>query len=333
MKAYVISLKDKDNQLIEQLLKYNLIPIWVSGVNGKEVIKKNNKDIKNLFDPNFYKFATPHAIGCALSHLNIWSTILQQDEEYSIVFEDDVVFTENFNEYLPYVIQSAPKDFDILFLGCFACNGKNNIVNKSLQIFNYNGTNGSRKFKKINEWINIPRNVLGTHSYIISKKGCKRLINLLLSNRISAPIDNCINGFFVNKKIDIYVSNPVLVYQTSSNNHDNTKFPIIFNKILSNFYIEDSLRYDYIFNTVLYKIGSVEITPVIILVFLLGIFLRVLNNSDKYIFNIILIYWILHFIDLFWIKNWKNVILYFIVLMMPFFIEKRYLKTNIKNLD
>ena len=66
----------------------------ISGVEGKllsdEYVNKN-------VDQETYLAASPHiptkgAIGCTLSHMKAWKTLLESNFEYAIIFEDDVGF-------------------------------------------------------------------------------------------------------------------------------------------------------------------------------------------------------------------------------------------------
>jgi GR25 family glycosyltransferase involved in LPS biosynthesis len=59
---------------------------------------------------------TQGAIGCFLSHLEIYKKIVNNhdDKDYILILEDDNVFTDNFEQKIQLAIDRAPKDFDIL---------------------------------------------------------------------------------------------------------------------------------------------------------------------------------------------------------------------------
>ena len=91
-KTYVISLNKPDN-LLSQIRNYGLDPILVEGVNGK---KLTTKDIKENTNISGSMFAPLSVIGCAMSHIKTWKLFLESNAEYGIIFEDDVVFEDNF---------------------------------------------------------------------------------------------------------------------------------------------------------------------------------------------------------------------------------------------
>jgi len=55
-----------------------------------------------------------------LNHQKIWKNIVAENEDYTLVLEDDAVLSHNFNKLWPTLINSIPKDLDIAYLnaGC-----------------------------------------------------------------------------------------------------------------------------------------------------------------------------------------------------------------------
>ena len=54
-------------------------------------------------------------IGCYLSHLKAWQTILEQDLDYAVILEDDVVLTDSFR-FLPQTLAKLNDDWDLIKL-------------------------------------------------------------------------------------------------------------------------------------------------------------------------------------------------------------------------
>jgi GR25 family glycosyltransferase involved in LPS biosynthesis len=55
--------------------------------------------------------------GCALSHLNIWRTIVNEKIPKAVVFEDDVFFHKDWDKLHTPFWSATPNDYDILYLG------------------------------------------------------------------------------------------------------------------------------------------------------------------------------------------------------------------------
>ena len=43
-------------------------------------------------------------MGCALSHIHLWNNLINdKDNDFYVIFEDDIVFCNNFKKHLNYV--------------------------------------------------------------------------------------------------------------------------------------------------------------------------------------------------------------------------------------
>ena len=59
----------------------------------------------------------PTMFGCGLSHLKSLFHAMHENVENVLIFEDDVVFVDDYKERLIVSINELPKEWDILFLG------------------------------------------------------------------------------------------------------------------------------------------------------------------------------------------------------------------------
>ncbi len=158
-------------------------------VNGKEI---SSFELEKLVAPHAINSIkqnqrTEHhqlsygAVGCSLSHINIWKEFNNSTSLYSdmiMIFEDDVLpsFTiTDLHKYLEYV----PEDWDILFLGA--------LINKGNTINNV--------VSKINKFYCM-------HSYIIRKK----CIPFLLKHAfpLEKQIDSWLSDLANENKINMY---------------------------------------------------------------------------------------------------------------------------------
>lgn len=74
-----------------------------------------------------YYLDHPGSIGCYLSHLSLWKTLLQnyQEESFVLIMEDDAFFTPHAMENLEIAIQRASRyPWDILYIGHNHLRGK-----------------------------------------------------------------------------------------------------------------------------------------------------------------------------------------------------------------
>tara|TARA_A200000113_G_C8854715_1_gene351429 strand:+ start:16 stop:699 length:684 start_codon:yes stop_codon:yes gene_type:complete len=55
-----------------------------------------------------------------LNHQKIWKNIAAENQDYTLVLEDDAILSHNFDKLWPTLIKSIPKDLDIAYLnaGC-----------------------------------------------------------------------------------------------------------------------------------------------------------------------------------------------------------------------
>lgn len=129
---------------------------------------------------------TKGAVGCALSHYNIWKALT--DEKKIIIFEDDIILCENFKEKFKDVYKDVPEDWELIYLG-------SHIKRKKLE-------EEHKPFFKPRGQVN------GTGSYIINKRGAEKLINLCFPLQ-EHQIDTVMYSKF--KFLKVYHINPPLV--------------------------------------------------------------------------------------------------------------------------
>jgi glycosyl transferase family 25 len=171
--CYVINLesyKDKWVRTSKILNDINIKPQRFEAVYGKNI---DPEIINKITDPSVYysiknersidqQINSLGAIGCYLSHLKLWESLTKSDEDTFLIFEDDISlmdFTtlDKINEFVNKVIKYQ-KDWDFIFLG----------YSKPLPFFSKDICND--KICKINEI------TFCTHSYIINKKGARKLL-------------------------------------------------------------------------------------------------------------------------------------------------------------
>lgn len=175
MLGYVINLKKRPDRLerfkkeVENNLKDINIEV-VEAFDGKSIDFNNKFMLKNINKWN-YDFLNERqlrgVIGCCLSHLKCFKKLINSNEKYCIIFEDDCIFRnenlkKNGNDFLKNI--NIPEKFGIIFLNEWN-------VKSSIKYIKYN-----EDLKKI---ISGKKT---TESYIISKDYAQILYNENIKN-------------------------------------------------------------------------------------------------------------------------------------------------------
>lgn len=155
-------------------------------------------------------------VGCLSSHYSIWEKIRDSENDYALVFEEDVKFEDNFVDEFNKI--EIPDDFDILFLG-----------GNFLQLKDINAP--VKEIATIDNGIYIPdfhnKDCFTTEAYILSKKGANKLINNidtensffednLMRYKIKSinPIDWYMHNMAKKGLLSYYALNPLICYQS-----------------------------------------------------------------------------------------------------------------------
>jgi GR25 family glycosyltransferase involved in LPS biosynthesis len=114
-------------------------------------------------DPCFSKFLGKQ--GCFLSHILIWKNIIEQKIPFTTIFEDDVLFHDEWHRIAPFYFEKTPTDYDILYLGS--------------------------QFEAISNYHIDRVPVYCTHAYCITYEGAQKLYTLLMNSVIGVYTIDC----------------------------------------------------------------------------------------------------------------------------------------------
>lgn len=191
MNTYIIHyslLKERKPHIIKELDKHNII-------NYKFVEEYNQEVLTHELLRKFVK-PTISEISLFYKHLHCWNTIIYNDTDINLVFEDDAVLKENFYNNLNDYISQLPIDWDIGFFG--------DCVNLS----HTDLTDNINVYK-------IPRS-RGTCFYVINKKCAYKLYNLFNKDtQINQAVDHWLNYAIHKLNLNCFWSEPTLVHQGS----------------------------------------------------------------------------------------------------------------------
>lgn len=170
---YLINLARSNERLkacARQFEAFDLPFERIDAVDGDDLSNTDMDALYNFSQSAYHKHLTSGEIGCYLSHIRVWQKIVDEQLDYAVVLEDDVILQDNIQQGLA-VIESIEQPWDIIKLAEVPIKRKvirqYAVNNFSLVIYN-----------------KLPS---GTCAQVVSLAGAKKL--LALSGKIARPID------------------------------------------------------------------------------------------------------------------------------------------------
>lgn len=115
IKIFVIHYKkltERKTFIIEQFTKFNLNNYEFVSIDRDKI---NNYDL-SIFSNKFNRTDNTHSVAILLSHIYA-ITEIKNNYDKAIIFEDDVIFSDDFSEKLEKTLKELPSTFDMVFLG------------------------------------------------------------------------------------------------------------------------------------------------------------------------------------------------------------------------
>jgi len=207
---------DKDTERWEKLV----LDLSVKGVNPKAIhrlpavygkmLTKSELEIKATRKARIW--CTPGMIGCYLSHVKFWDKVASEESSYQMVLEDDAVVCDDFHQRAQQMVNELQDNvetrdqWDVLLLGAFSC------VHPERKYGMYRAQalllGGGRKQRRVTDHVQIPHRPLGTHAYILSKRGAEKLMRC--ASKATWHVDCVVWGM---QELNLYVCDPMLVFQ------------------------------------------------------------------------------------------------------------------------
>jgi GR25 family glycosyltransferase involved in LPS biosynthesis len=190
---HVIHMKssnDRKNNILKMENKLNQKINIFDAINGKDVININEYDseIKCKFETE-----KQNEVGCYLSHYLLIKHLLNSNNDYTIIFEDDFNITvDDLHGIIINIILLLENNFDVVFLGT-----------TDLIHFFYN--------TEINNIYKPKKHLFGTQALLINNKYINKIYNEL--KYFNNAIDNKYYELHKTNKLNIYVIHPSLVIQ------------------------------------------------------------------------------------------------------------------------
>lgn len=217
-KIYLINLDERTDRLehFKEQCKIHNIPDEkierFSAINGK-TYKFSKKELNMFKNADFNtQFLTPYIIikklmGNQLSHYNILLEMENKGYNNIIIFQDDVILKEGFIDYINEITNNLPDDAEIINIGMhkkaifsdfFPYDLTTNFIDNS--IIESQVTNFVYKYKIWNSEIKDYTNPASL-AYIVTKKGCKNLLEYFNENGFLRATDWNYNEYLKAKNI------------------------------------------------------------------------------------------------------------------------------------
>jgi len=204
-KVFYINLDKNVKRNDELIQSYNASDLKVMPLNRFSAILGKTVDLDKWLTPDALmqlqrtektKRRTHHyqltsgAVGCFLSHYTLAKQLLDdKSADYYLILEDDIMVNEKILSTIEHYLSIVPTDWDILQLSTLR---------------NINSTVVGEFFEPSGFW--------GMQSYIINKKGAKKLVNEVNNHKIDGQIDAYLSRMKQQNKIKIYITKKRLFF-------------------------------------------------------------------------------------------------------------------------
>ena len=199
MKCYLVNLDKTPDRLafIEEQFNYLLagVPegsmelVRVSAVDAAELdeqtvakyYEKDHYSFNARFFPNVLSASgmTNGEIACFLSHRKCWKKIVEAQEDYAVVLEDDIIFSDTAGRFFSETAW-IPKNADIIKL---------EVLTRKI----ITGIDSDTRFQG-KEVLRLYSSSLGTAAYVISRKTAEKLLKM--TERFFIPVDHFMFSIF-----------------------------------------------------------------------------------------------------------------------------------------
>ena len=205
MKIFIIHYKklvDRKTHIVEQFKKHNITDYEFIEIDRDELYDQNI----SMFEENYSK----SQIAISLSHFYAYKQI-SDNYENGLIFEDDIILSDDFINIFNKYITQLPEDYDMLFIGD-GCN---------LHIEPYRLITDKYIYEKCLYPTRWGGNGAGrcTDSYLVSKKCATNFCEYInkLSYKINLPVDWWLNVAARDNKFKVYWAEPTIVTQGTQN--------------------------------------------------------------------------------------------------------------------
>jgi glycosyl transferase family 25 len=206
MKIFVLhysKLTDRKEHILDQFKKHNIREFtFIENFDKDEITEDQCPE----FDQN-YITNKRSCLSLHLKHIYAYKLMITENIDEALIFEDDVILSDDFMSKLTNYMTQVPRDYDMVFIGD-ACQlhiptsqlvPNQNIYKKSVDT-NDEGYGGATRC---------------TDSYIIHNRCAKKICEYIknLKYKINSPVDWWLNVTARDNNLSVYWAEPTIVTQ------------------------------------------------------------------------------------------------------------------------
>lgn len=193
IKKYVINLDRRPDRLKEFYDRYGSREVEVfSAVDGKAIYESgdlSDEDVSFIYSNLIPRLKNlPGVLGCWVSHIKLWKSLLSSSEDAYLIFEDDAFFSEGYEDKLNFVLNQINENVDLFYIGG---RPRKNFTPHSI-VSNWDEIDiddGFPVYKQIN-FSHGPDFSRTTHAYIITRHGAEKILSILKDSKDLPAIDD-----------------------------------------------------------------------------------------------------------------------------------------------
>jgi GR25 family glycosyltransferase involved in LPS biosynthesis len=186
-KTFVINLdrrEDRYARFLRTFESFGLEHERFSAFDGKFILNSDNlNDFEKILlqklssNPRNPKNQLPGLFGCWLSHYYLWKMLsFDENNEFYVIFEDDLYITGDFEERYPEVLSVVTQDFDIYYLGG---RYRESFLPKGMSKWSKTRLNGVDFYHSSDKKALDYDHDRGLFSYILTRTGARKMVEML----------------------------------------------------------------------------------------------------------------------------------------------------------
>lgn len=321
--TYIINLDKDTERLSDCMIQCQnagiLNPIRIPGIYGKDL---SSEELSENVAPFYKMFGSKSSIGCAMSHIKAWKTMVQNGDQSALFLEDDAIFDPEFKHKFAQIYPTIPKDYHIIYLGCTTGCDINKTYGIEYPIAKWLiGNKYIKKLRVINEHVYVPTMPLALHGYILSRDCAIQLLEHIKKDKIYHHIDCQIIKYIYD--LNSYGVAPDLIKQKqvdiSTSNNVSQVYPSLISNMLTSVDSHD-VPMNYKLSISLFEVHGYPINAYVYIIFILGFILGFIKIPYKKFAISFIIFHVLEFI----VRKYplriflKNVVVMYIVYNMGY---------------
>lgn len=177
--VYIINMDRATERMAEMARQCEALGIPYVRVPAVDGSKVSDAVLQRVATPACRRFCTASMVGCALSHMSVWRAAVAAGHERVLVLEDDAVLVDGFVDKLRQALEDVPQDFDVLVGGCYFLCDKNRKYPLGHEVSRLFVPHALRSDTRTWGSVFVPEFFGGTHCYVVSNTGCKRLFKTI----------------------------------------------------------------------------------------------------------------------------------------------------------